>query len=50
MNNLMQYKCNNLGFSTEVSGNEDAGPLAHMNLISSIVVYKGGNPLTSTCG
>lgn len=50
MNNLMQYKCNNLGFSTELSGNEDAGPLTHMNLISSIVVYKGGNPLTSTCG
>ena len=47
--NLTQYECNNLGFSSERGGAEDAGPLEFMNLISSIVLSKSQGRLTSTC-
>ena len=42
--NLTQYKCNNLGFKTSSRGEEDAGPLTWMNLISSIVLMVPEGP------
>ena len=42
LDNLTQFKCNKLAFSTDESGKEDAGPMEWMNLVSSLVLYKGG--------